>query len=108
MKPIFDFFGEQNRYNAIKDRLYLQYESIEGIEASDKAFWGTSRLAVKTFEFEKENQAEYNRLYDINLGIVREELINLFNGNFVMSQKVYHSEDCILWFQNSNNNNQSN
>ena len=87
VKPIFDFFGEQNRYNAIKDRLWPQYESIEGIEASDKAFWGTSRLAVKTFEFEKENEAEYNRLYDINLGIVREELINLFNGNFTMAKK---------------------
>ena len=24
VKPIFDFFGEQNRYNAIKDRLYTQ------------------------------------------------------------------------------------
>ena len=24
VKPIFDFFGEQNRYNAIKDRLWLR------------------------------------------------------------------------------------
>ena len=52
VKPIFDFFGKQGEYNAIKDRLWPNYESIEGIEASDKAFWGTQRLALKTFEFE--------------------------------------------------------
>lgn len=87
VKPIFDFFGKQGEYNAIKDRLWPNYESIEGIEASDKAFWGTSRLALKTFEFEQQNEAEYNRLYDSNLSIVRQELINLFNGNFVMAKK---------------------
>ena len=87
VKPIFDFFGEQSAYNAIKDKLWPNYESIEGIEASDKAFWGTSRLALKTFEFEQQNEAEYNRLYDSNLSIVRQELINLFNGNFVMAKK---------------------
>lgn len=87
VKPIFDFFGEQGAYNAIKDKLWPNYESIEGIEASDKAFWGTSRLALKTFEFEQQNEAEYNRLYDSNLSIVRQELINLFNGNFVMAKK---------------------
>ena len=87
VKPIFDFFGEQGAYNAIKDKLWPNYESIEGIESSDKAFWGTSRLALKTFEFEQQNEAEYNRLYDSNLSIVRQELINLFNGNFVMAKK---------------------
>ena len=87
VKPIFDFFGKQGEYNAIKDRLWPNYESIEGIEASDKAFWGTSRLALKTFEFEQENESEYNRLNDSNLNIVREELVNLFNNNYSTAKK---------------------
>jgi len=71
----------------MKDKLWPNYEQIEGIEASDKAFWGTSRLALKTFEFEQENEAEYNRLYDSNLSIVRDEIINLFNNNFETAKK---------------------
>ena len=86
VKPIFDFFGKSGEYNAIKDKLWPNYEQIEGIEASDKAFWGTQRLALKTFEFEQENEAEYNRLYDSNLSIIRDELINLFNNNFTIQQ----------------------
>lgn len=87
VKPIFDFFGKSGEYNAIKDKLWPNYEQIEGIEASDKAFWGTQRLALKTFEFEQENEAEYNRLYDSNLSIVRDEIINLFNNNFETAKK---------------------
>ena len=87
VKPIFDFFGEQTAYNAIKDKLWPNYESIEGIDKSDYAFWGTSKLALKTFQFEQENEAEYNRLYDSNLSIVRQEIINLFNSNFTMAKK---------------------
>ena len=87
VKPIFDFFGKSGEYNAIKDKLWPNYEQIEGIEASDKAFWGTQRLALKTFEFEQENEAEYNRLYDSNLSIIRDELINLFNNNFTTAKK---------------------
>ena len=87
VKPIFDFFGKSGEYNAIKDKLWPNYEQIEGIEASDKAFWGTQRLALKTFEFEQENEAEYNRLYDSNLSIVRDEIINLFNNNFTTAKK---------------------
>jgi len=44
-------------------------------------------LALKTFEFEQENEAEYNRLYDSNLSIIRDELINLFNNNFTTAKK---------------------
>ena len=87
VKPIFDFFGKTGEYTAMKDKLWPNYEQIEGIEASDKAFWGTSRLALKTFEFEQENEAEYNRLYDSNLSIVRDEIINLFNNNFETAKK---------------------
>ena len=87
VKPIFDFFGKSGEYNAIKDKLWPNYEQIEGIEASDKAFWGTQRLALKTFQFEQENEAEYNRLYDSNLSIIRDELINLFNNNFTTAKK---------------------
>ena len=87
VKPIFDFFGKSGEYNAIKDKLWPNYEQIEGNEASDKAFWGTQRLALKTFEFEQENEAEYNRLYDSNLSIIRDELINLFNNNFTTAKK---------------------
>tara|TARA_Y200000002_G_C22672013_1_gene660448 strand:+ start:660 stop:1919 length:1260 start_codon:yes stop_codon:yes gene_type:complete len=87
VKPIFDFFGKTGEYTAMKDKLWPNYEQIEGIESSDKAFWGTSRLALKTFEFEQENEAEYNRLYDSNLSIVRDEIINLFNNNFETAKK---------------------
>ena len=65
VKPIFDFFGKSGEYNAIKDKLWPNYEQIEGIEASDKAFWGTQRLALKTFQFEQENEAEYLSLIHI-------------------------------------------
>jgi len=79
VKPIFDFFNKSNDYEKIKDKLWPQYMQIPGITESDKKFWGKNNLALKTFQFEKQNEDEYNRLYDINLGIIREELINLFN-----------------------------
>ncbi len=53
---------------------------IDGIEEVDKRKWGKNDLALKTYAFEKsskENETKYNELYDKNLGIIKEELINL-------------------------------
>ena len=80
VKPIFEYFGKINDYEKIKDKLWPQYMEIEGIEEVDKRKWGKNDLALKTYAFEKsskENETKYNELYDKNLGIIKEELINL-------------------------------
>tara|TARA_B100001996_G_scaffold26969_1_gene20747 strand:+ start:55 stop:1392 length:1338 start_codon:yes stop_codon:yes gene_type:complete len=80
VKPIFEYFGKLNDYEKIKDKLWPQYMEIEGIEEVDKRKWGKNDLALKTYAFEKsskENETKYNELYDKNLGIIKEELINL-------------------------------
>ena len=76
VKPIFDFFGKTNQYEKIKDLLWPQYLQIPGIEESDKSSWGKSSLALKTYEFEKLNETEYNRLYDMNLAIIKNEIVS--------------------------------
>ena len=56
---------------------------IPGIEESDKRDWGKNNLALKTYTFEKSNlesEKKYNELYDKNLAIIKDELINLI-GN---------------------------
>ena len=81
VKPIFDFFGQSNAYDNIKDKLWPQYMQIPGIQDSDKRKWGNRDLALKTYEYEKTNPREYEALYDQNLAIIKGELINLFNSH---------------------------
>ena len=83
VKPIFDYFGKTTQYEKIKDKLWPQYMEIPGIEESDKRNWGKNNLALKTYNFEKSNlesEKKYNELYDKNLAIIKDELINLI-GN---------------------------
>ena len=87
VKPIFDYFGETKKYNAIKDKLWPQYMQIPGIDESDKSKWGNKDLAMKTYEFEKTHEKEYNELYDKNLEIIKSELISLFNSDSEKAKK---------------------
>ena len=80
VKPIFDYFGKSNDYEKIKDKLWPQYLEIPGIEEEDKKDWGKNTLAMKTYEFEKMNSARYDALYDINLKIIKDELIKLIGS----------------------------
>ncbi len=79
VKPIYDFYNKTQEYNKLKDKLWPQYEQIPGITADDKKDWGKNNLALKTYQFEKEDPKSYNELYDTNLGIIRDELIKLIN-----------------------------
>ena len=38
-----------------------------------KGKWGSSQLAQQLGKFEKENPKEYDRLYDINLSLIRDQ-----------------------------------
>ena len=80
VKPIFEYFNKLRDYEKIKDKLWPQYMEIDGIEESDKRDWGKNNLALKTYQFEKsslESEKKYNELYDKNLAIIKDELINL-------------------------------
>ena len=89
VKPIFDFYNKSSDYEKIKERLWPQYLQIPGIVEDDKNDWGKSSLAMKTYEFEKMNEPKYNELYDINLAIIKEELINLIGNpkNFAKTKQ---------------------
>ena len=82
IRPIYEYYGKLNEYEKLKDKLWPQYESIPGVSKEDYRFWGTQSLANKTFEFEKIDEKTYNELYDKNLGIIKDELINLLNSDF--------------------------
>ena len=82
VRPIYEYYGKLNEYEKLKDKLWPQYESIPGVSKEDYRFWGTQSLANKTFEFEKIDEQTYNELYDKNLGIIKDELINLLNSDF--------------------------
>ena len=86
VRPIYEFYGQLNAYNNLKDLLWPQYEQIPGITEDDKRHWGKTTLALKTYEFEKQNEEEYNRLYDINLQIIITQLINLLNSDFTKTR----------------------
>ena len=86
VRPIYEFYGKLNEYEKLKNLLWPQYEQIPGITEDDKRHWGKTTLALKTYEFEKQNEEEYNRLYDINLQIIKTQLINLLNTDFAKTR----------------------
>ena len=57
-----------------------------------KTKWGSSQLAQQLGKFEKENSKEYNRLYDINLSLVRDAMVRLFNSDIKKTRKFIKSE----------------
>ena len=87
VKPIYEYYGKINEYNALKDKLWPQYTMIPGITEDDKKLWGTAALAYKTYEYEKVDQRGYDALYDKNLEIIKSELINLLNSNFTKTKQ---------------------
>lgn len=82
IKPIFDFYGKTREYDSLKEKLWPQYALIPGISEEDKKMWGTQALALKTYDFEKNDEKTYNELYDKNLKIIKEELLKLLNSDF--------------------------
>ena len=95
VKPIFDFYGREQDYRAIKEELWPNYMKITGVEESDKSKWDTNSLALKTFEYEKTNETEYNEIYDENLIIIKNAIVNLMNS-YPTKTKQFISEKLAL------------
>jgi len=81
IRPIYEYYGKLNEYAKLKDKLWPQYLQIPGITEDDKKFWGKTVLAKKTYEFESGNKNKYDELYDTNLAIIKQELIDLLNSD---------------------------
>ena len=92
VKPVFDFFGKPNDYLKLKQSLYPQYREAGVSELDIKTKWGSSRLAQELGKFEKEDPKEYNRLYDINLALVKQAVINLFNSDIKKTRKFINEQ----------------
>jgi len=92
VKPIFDYFGKPNDYLKLKQSLFPQYREAGVSELDMKTKWGSSQLAQQLGKFEKENPREYNRLYDINLSLVKQAVINLFNSDIKKTRKFIKSQ----------------
>jgi hypothetical protein len=54
--------------------------------------WGSSQLAQQLGKFEKENPKEYDRLYDINLSLIRDSIVRLFNSDIKKTRKFIKSQ----------------
>ena len=92
VKPIFDYFGKPNDYRTLKESLYPQYREAGVSELDIRTKWGSSQLAQQLGRFERENSTEYNRLYDINLELVRNAIVRLFNSNITKTRNFIKSE----------------
>jgi len=92
VKPLFDYFGKPNDYLKLKESLYPQYREAGVSEMDIKSKWGSSLLAQQLGKFEKENPIEYNRLYDMNLALVKQAVINLFNSDIKKTRKFIKSQ----------------
>ena len=92
VKPVFDYFGKPNDYVKLKQSLYPQYREAGGSELDLKTKWGSSQLAQQLGRFEKENSTEYNRLYDINLSLIRDAMVRIFNSDIRKTRKFIKSE----------------
>ena len=92
VKPVFDYFGKPADYLKLKQSLYPQYRDAGVSELDLKTKWGSSQLAQQLGKFEKEDSKEYNRLYDINLSLVRDAMVRLFNSDIKKTRKFIKSE----------------
>ena len=92
VKPLFDYYGKPNDYLKLKQSLYPQYREAGVNEQDMKTKWGSGQLAQQLGKFEKENPKEYNRLYDINLSLVKQAVINLFNSDIKKTRKFIKSQ----------------
>ena len=92
VKPIFDYFGKPNDYRTLKESLYPQYREAGVSESDIRTKWGTAQLAQQLGRFERENSTEYNRLYDVNLELVRNAIVRLFNSNITKTRNFIKRE----------------
>mgnify|MGYP001162557874 FL=1 len=92
VKPVFDYFGKQSDYLKLKQSLFPQYLAAGVSELDIKTKWGSSGLAQQLGKFEKQQPQEYNRLYDINLSLVRDATVRLFNSDFNKTKKFIKSQ----------------
>ena len=92
VKPLFDYYGKPNDYLNLKQSLYPQYRDAGVSELDIRTKWGSSQLAQELGRFERENPTEYNRLYDLNLALVKQAVINLFNSNITKTRRFIRSE----------------
>ena len=92
VKPVFDYFGKPNDYLLLKKSLFPQYRDAGVSELDIKTKWGSAKLAQELGKFEKENPKEYNRLYDINLALVKQAVIRLFNSDIKKTRKFIKSQ----------------
>ena len=92
VKPLFDYYGKPNDYLKLKQSLYPQYRDAGVSELDMKTKWGSAQLAQQLGKFEKENPREYERLYDMNLSLVKRAVINLFNSNITKTRKFIKSQ----------------
>ena len=92
VKPLFDYFGKANDYRTLKESLYPQYREAGVSEQDMKTKWGTAQLAQQLGRFERENSTEYNRLYDVNLELVRNAIVRLFNSNITKTRRFIRRE----------------
>ena len=54
--------------------------------------WGSTQLAQQLGRLERQDSAEYNRLYDINLELIRNAIVRLFNSNITKTRRFIRSE----------------
>ena len=92
VKPLFDYYGKPNEYLKLKQSLYPQYREAGVSEMDIKSKWGSSQLAQQLGKFEKENPREYEQLYDKNLALVKQAVINLFNSDIKKTRKFIKSQ----------------
>ena len=92
VKPLFDYFGKPNDYLKLKQSLYPQYREAGVSESDLRTKWGSKPLAQQLGEFEKENESKYNELYDINLRLIKNAVIKLFNSNITKTRKFIKSQ----------------
>ena len=92
VKPVFDYFTKSAEYLKLKQSLFPQYLEAGVSELDIRTKWGSSQLAQQLGKFEKENPKEYNRLYDINLSLVRDAMVRLFNSDIKKTRKFIKSQ----------------
>ena len=92
VKPLFDYYGKPNEYLKLKQSLYPQYREAGVSEMDIKSKWGSSQLAQQLGKFEKENPRKYEQLYDKNLALVKQAVINLFNSDIKKTRKFIKSQ----------------
>jgi len=101
VKPIFEYFGKKEEYTKLSKKLYEEnYKLIPGI--LDYSKWGTKAMADQTFVFEKASESLYNELYDKNLKLIRQAIVDILNEDktktieFLLEKVAQQQQDVPL------------